>query len=169
MENFQFLFKPVAKTQQQLIHEWIAQPHINQWLHGEGLKNTIKDLEQFVHAKNPWAMHWIAYDNDVPFAYLLTSELEKTLEQPKSAITLDLFIGRLDYIGKGIAVQMIHELLMQHFLHVEEVHIDPEIRNERAVHVYKKAGFKITGEFIAPWHPVPHYKMRLIMADIIQP
>jgi RimJ/RimL family protein N-acetyltransferase len=44
--------------------------------------------------------------------------------------------------------------------------IDPEISNERAVHVYKKAGFEIIGEFIAPWHPVPHYKMKLCIEDL---
>jgi hypothetical protein len=31
--------------------------------------------------------------------------------------------------------------------------------------VYKKVGFKIIGEFIATWHPVPHYKMRLSMKE----
>ena len=41
--------------------------------------------------------------------------------------------------------------------------IDPEATNTRAIHVYEKIGFKITGEFIASWHPVPHYQMELNM------
>ncbi|MCZ4787152.1 GNAT family N-acetyltransferase [Legionella pneumophila] len=164
--NFRFSFQPVDKAQQQLIHEWIAQKHINEWLHGDGLKNTIEDLEQFVNRGEPWATHWIAYDNDVPFAYLITSEVEKSEDHPDGATTLDLFICRLDYIGKGFAVQMIQEFLISHFSHVAEVLIDPEVSNTRAVHVYEKAGFNIVGQFIAPWHPVPHYKMRLNMPDI---
>ncbi|WP_157063146.1 hypothetical protein [Legionella worsleiensis] len=46
--NFQFSFKLVDKTQQQLIQEWVIQPHINEWLHGTGQQNTIDDLKQFV-------------------------------------------------------------------------------------------------------------------------
>ncbi|HIF0260664.1 TPA: GNAT family N-acetyltransferase [Legionella pneumophila] len=164
--NFRFYFKPVNKMQQQLIHQWIAQEHINEWLHGDGLNNTIEDLEKFVNGGSSWATHWIAYDNETPFAYLITSELEKSDDHPDGATTLDLFICRLDYLGKGFSVQMIQEFLISQFPHVAEVLIDPEISNTRAVHVYKKVGFNIIGEFIASWHPVPHYKMRLSMKDL---
>jgi RimJ/RimL family protein N-acetyltransferase len=164
--NFRFSFKPVDKSQQTLIHEWIGQKHINEWLHGDGLKNTIEDLEQFVNKGAAWATHWIAYDGEIPFAYLLTSEVEKSVEHPEDAITLDLFICRLDYIGKGLSVPMIHEFLLSQFSHITEVLIDPEVSNARAIHVYKKAGFTIVGEFIASWHPVSHYQMRLSMDDI---
>src|SRR5580704_13309628 len=113
--NSRFSFKPVNKSQQHLIQEWIAQKHINEWLHGDGLKNTIEDLENFVNDNSSWATHWIAYDKETPFAYLITSEVEKTAESSVNAITLDLFICRLDYIGKGWAVQMIHEFLISQF------------------------------------------------------
>jgi RimJ/RimL family protein N-acetyltransferase len=166
-DKSQFSFKPVDEKLQQLIHEWIAQEHIHEWLHGEGLKNTIEDLGLFIHKETSWATHWVAYNNNIPFTYLITSEVPTSAEHPLKAITLDLFIGNLDYIGKGLSVPMIHEFLINQFPPIDEVHIDPEKRNTRAVHVYKKAGFKIIGEFIAPWHPVPHYKMRLNMADII--
>jgi RimJ/RimL family protein N-acetyltransferase len=45
--------------------------------------------------------------------------------------------------------------------------IDPEATNTRAIHVYQKVGFKIVGEFIASWHPVPHYQMELHMKDLL--
>ncbi|HAU0263709.1 TPA: acetyltransferase [Legionella pneumophila] len=156
-----FHFKPVSKTQENLVLDWISQPHINEWLHGDGLSNTIKDIHEFLNDGEPWATHWIAYDNEIPFAYLITSEIEKSEEYPDGAVTLDLFICRLDYIGKGLSVKMIHEFILSQFSDAKIVLIDPEIANERAVHVYKKAGFEIIGEFIASWHPVPHYKMQL--------
>lgn len=56
---------------------------------------------------------------------------------------------------------MIREFLLTHFADKKKVFIDPEASNKRAIHVYQKAGFRITGEFIAPWHPVPHYQMVL--------
>lgn len=161
-----FHFKPVNKTQEGLVLDWISQPHINEWLHGDGLSNTIKDLHEFLNDRAAWAIHWIAYDNEIPFAYLITSEIEKSEEYPEGAVTLDLFICRMDYIGKGFSVQMIHEFILSQFSDAKIVLIDPEISNERAVHVYKKAGFEIIGEFIASWHPVPHYKMQLCIEDL---
>lgn len=54
------------------------------------------------------------------------------------------------------------------FPHVKRVLIDPEATNTRAIHAYQKAGFKIVGEFIASWHPVPHYQMELQMKDLLK-
>ncbi|STY30368.1 aminoglycoside N(6')acetyltransferase [Legionella wadsworthii] len=165
-KGFRFRFKPMVKSQLHLILKWIQQPHINEWLHGKGLSNTIEDIEQFLNQGEAWATHWIAYDSEIPFAYLITSEVEKSAEYPGGAITLDLFICELDYLGKGLSVQMIHEFILSQFFDAKMVLIDPEVSNKRAVHVYQKAGFKITGEFIAPWHPVPHFKMELSVAEL---
>jgi RimJ/RimL family protein N-acetyltransferase len=172
----QFSFNPANETDRALIHAWVQQPHIQEWMHGVGLKNTLEGLEKFLKG-DVHAQHWIAYDKQRPFGYLLTSEVMKTSpdEDPEivkwcqkegTAITLDLFICDTAYLGKGFAVPMIHEFLMSCFPHVSEVFIDPEIANARAVHVYQKAGFQILDTFIAKWHPVPHYRMLLRMSDL---
>ncbi len=62
---------------------------------------------------------------------------------------------------------MIREFLIKHFSNMKKVLIDPEATNKRAIHVYQKVGFKITGEIIASWHPVPHYQMELDMKDFV--
>lgn len=159
--HFRFTFKPVMQDQKLLIHHWIAQDHIKEWLHGDGLRNTIEDLDKFFEGTS-WGGHWIAYDNSTPFAYLLTSD------EGKDALTLDLFICDLNYLGKGFSVQMIEEFLLSQFPNKKEVLIDPEATNTRAIHVYEKVGFRIIGEFKAKWHPVPHYKMHLDMRDFIK-
>lgn len=106
------------------------------------------------------SQHWIGYDNETPFVYLLTSP------EGKDAITLDLFICDLNYLGKGLSVQMIHEFLFSKFPNIKEVLIDPESTNTRAIHVYEKAGFRTIGTFIAKWHPVPHTQMKLEMKTL---
>ena len=160
-KKFRFTYKPVQENQKRLIHNWIAQDHIKEWLHGEGLRNTIEDLDKFFKGTS-WGGHWIAYDMETPFAYLLTSE------EGEKAITLDLFICDLNYLGKGHSVQMIQEFLISQFPDKQEVLIDPEATNTRAIHVYEKVGFRIIDEFIAKWHPVPHFKMRLEMKKLMQ-
>lgn len=154
-----FTFKPARENQRTLIQNWIAQDHIKEWLHGQGLQNLLVSLDMFFKGDS-WNAHWIAYDKETPFAYLLTSD------ESENTIALDMFICDLNYLGKGLAVQLIQEFLLSQFPNKKEVTIDPEATNTRAIHVYEKAGFRITDEFIAKWHPVLHYKMRLDMQQL---
>ena len=88
----------------------------------------------------------------------------------RSSELMKLFLAfGINYLGKGIAVQMIQEFLISQFSNVKRVLIDPEATNKRAIHVYQKVGFKIIGEFVASWHPVPHYQMELCMKDLLNP
>lgn len=157
--RFRFTFKPVEPKNRSLVHEWLALPHIAEWIHGVGLQNTLNGLEKFFQRESN-TTYWIGYDKDTPFAFLITSP------EGNDATTLDLFICDLNYLGKGIAVPMIREFLITQFPKVKRVLIDPEATNKRAIHVYQKVGFKVIGEFIASWHPVPHYQMELHMKDL---
>lgn len=178
-----FLFKPVVESQQALIHKWLQQDYIREWIHGPGLQSTLSGLSKFIshYAKtqkidrtSKLTQHWIGYDGDKPFVYLLTSnvlkdevsEYAKHCETDGQAITLDIFICDRHYVGKGLAPQIIQEFLLSHFSDISEVFIDPEQSNKRAVHVYQKAGFQMVGDFVASWHPVPHYIMKLNMNEL---
>lgn len=160
MKRLTFNFTPAELSQKLLIHGWLAQPHVKEWIHGAGLQNTLNGLEKFFQGESG-TTYWIGYDKDIPFAFLITSP------EGNDATTLDLFICELNYLGRGIAVPMIQQFLTSKFPNVKKVLIDPEATNSRAIHVYQKAGFKIIGEFIASWHPVPHYQMELYMEDLL--
>lgn len=175
-----FAFKPALEAQRELIHAWLKQDYMAEWIHGQGLQNTLVGLDKFIQLQaqgkgldrqSKITQHWVGYDGDVPFVYLLTSnvfkngddEYSKYSETEGLAITLDIFIVDSKYLGKGLAADVIKEFLLSQFSDIAEVFIDPEKRNERAIHVYQKVGFYVVGEFIASWHPVPHYIMRLDM------
>lgn len=181
--TFRFTFQPAEESQREMIHSWLKQDYIAEWIHGKGLQNTHAGLDKFfqyrTHGKGldrltDITQHWIGYDGEKPFVYLLTTnvfknandEYSKYSEEEGLAITLDIFIGDPNYVGKGLATQVISEFLLTHFSDVAEVFIDPEQSNERAVHVYQKAGFRIVGQFIASWHPQPHHIMKLRMRDL---
>ena len=161
LSKLRFTFKPLEVKDRSLVHEWLVQPHIAEWMHGVGLQNTLNGLEKFFRRECS-TTYWIAYDKNIPFAFLITSP------EGNDATTLDLFICDLNYLGKGIAVPMIQEFLITQFSNMKRVLIDPEATNKRAIHVYQKVGFKIIGEFIASWHPVPHYQMELYMKDLLE-
>lgn len=154
-----FSFKFAEKSDEKMIHSWLRQDYIAEWIHGVGLQNTLNGLKKFLEGRST-TTYWIGYDKDIPFAFLITSPEEE------DAITLDLFICDMNYLGKGLSAPMIREFLVSQFPNVQRVLIDPEATNTRAIHVYQKVGFKITREFIASWHPVPHYQMELQMKDL---
>lgn len=183
--SLHFTFQPAVKSQRELIHQWLQQDYIREWIHGQGLQNTLSGLDQFfqyqleakeIDRNTTMTQHWIGYDDDKPFVYLLTSNIFKQSENEYSKysetdgplMTLDIFICDAQYLGKGLASHVIKQFLTSQFSDMAEIFIDPEIRNARAVHVYQKVGFQIVGEFIAAWHPVPHYIMRLSMKDIFK-
>ncbi len=160
-KSLSFRFEPAKTSQRALLYQWFEQKHIKEWMHGVGLQNTLNGLEAFFQGESN-TTYWVGYDKDIPFAFLITSPEEN------DATTLDLFICDLNYLGKGIAAPMIQEFLITQFSNVKRVLIDPEATNKRAIHVYQKVGFKIIGEFIASWHPVPHYQMELYMKDLLE-
>jgi RimJ/RimL family protein N-acetyltransferase len=167
-----FNFSLAHPTDQSMIEDWLARPHIREWLHGEGLKTTLQSLAESFEGSSDF-QHWIVYDSETPFGYLLTSEIDPQEEffaavhfSGDKAITLDVFIGEPDYLGKGFGTAMIKQLIQWQFADVSDVIIDPEVANERAVHVYQKLGFRIIETFIAPWHPVPHYLMHMSGEDL---
>lgn len=180
-----FTFKSPVESQRELIHQWLRQDYISEWIHGQGLQNTLTGLEKFfqyraqgkeLDRQSRMTQHWVGYDGDKPFVYLLTSnifkddpedEYAKYSEIDGLAITLDIFICDKDYLGKGLATDVIRQFLLSQCSDVAEIFIDPEKLNMRAVHVYQKVGFRIIGEFIAAWHPVPHHIMKLEMNELL--
>ncbi len=157
-------FKQVEEKDRLLVHSWIKKPHVSEWFYDEGLENTYKHMDEFIAgASDP--KYWLAYDGDTPFAFLITSLVKKPMDELScwcqaagKTITLDILIGDEDYLGKGLSHILIKEFLLSEFPDAEEVLIDPEKANSRAVHVYEKVGFEILDEFI-PSHS-PHPKRR---------
>lgn len=158
-------FHPATEKQRLLIHQWLAQDYVAKYFYGQGLQNTLEDLEKFYQG-HALLEHWIAYSEDTPFAYLLTSPVKKTKDEyakwveGRPAITLDLLIGDKNFLGKGIATPMIKAFLSDKFPQISEVLIGPEKTNKKAIHVYEKAGFKIMGTFVPSHSPAPHVMMK---------
>jgi len=168
-----FHFKPVDREHRSLVHRWLKELHVAKWFYGQGLQNTLNHLDDFLNGSSK-GKYWLGYDQNRPFAFLITSfvekpddELTKWCSKEGEAITLDLLIGETDYLGKGLSHIVIQEFLLGQFSNVAEVLIDPEATNSHAIHIYKKVGFTILGEFIPSHSPHPHYMMCLDMQELV--
>ena len=169
----QFSFEQVLIKYQKLILSWLQQPHVSEWFCGQGLENTIQELNKFLHSSSIF-QYWLAFDQQHPFALLMTSSVDKPSDEltrwcsdTGETITLDILIGDSNYLGKGIAHHLIQRFLVSRFPRVKEVLIDPDATNLRAIHVYKKAGFQIIGEFIPSHSDQLHTMMRLDMRELV--
>lgn len=152
--SFRFQFKPFSKEDRALVHGWLKQPYVAKWFYGKGLENTLRGLDDFLEEVST-SQYWIAFEKEHPFAFLITSSVEKPEDEltrycilEGKAITLDLLIGDAKYLGRGLSHLVIQEFLLSHFPNVSEVLIDPEASNAHAIHIYQKVGFRIVEQFI---------------------
>ena len=173
-------FFSVEKKHRNIIRSWLNKEHVQQFFYGQGLENTLKMLDLFVDGINHndnYCFHlWIAYIENKPFGFLMTSIVEgpydpehdynKWFVEGKEMITLDMLIGEVQFLGKGLAHRMSQEFLLDKFSHASTVLIDPEATNTKAIHVYEKAGFQKVEQFTPKFNPKPHWMMRLEMEDL---
>ena len=171
MAKLHLRFALVDNTTKTLVEEWLKKAHVAEWFYGTGLENTLKYLEAFCRGAS-FCTFWLAYDKARPFALFITSwvkkpddPLTKWCSPDGKAITLDMCIGDTAYLDKGLAHKVIQEFLKSEFADVDEVLIDPESANTKAIHVYQKAHFAIIGEFFPAHSKRPHTMMRLKMKE----
>jgi RimJ/RimL family protein N-acetyltransferase len=167
-DSLQFAFEQANHTHRPIIHGWLAQNYVQEWLNGTSLQWRVEDLDKSFQGSSEFR-HWVGLEQAAPFSYLLTypidqhtsSEYSKWLSTESLAITLDVIIGDLRYLGKGICPLMIREFLSKHYPSIHQVFAEPDCRNHRAIHVFEKAGFEQLDIFTPKHNPVSHRLMRL--------
>lgn len=169
----QLHFEKVIKAHQPLIHSWLQKPHVLPYFYGQGLENTHRDLEHFIKNEPSVHKHWVAYYENIPFAYLMNSEITSEDEpygkwvQEERGMTLDLLIGDTDFLGKGLAPYLIQKFLKEKARDYKDIFIDPSATNLKAIHVYEKAGFEKIETFIASWDPTLHVLLKLNWSKVV--
>ena len=159
------IFKEASPKDESIIFDWLSEPHIKEfWDNSQEHKD---DILHFIHKRPQYyfagtTRYWIGYVDDVPFAFLLSDILQKdqtdlselcltNMSINGHTISLDFGIGNIQYLGKGLAAQTLSRFVTFYQQEIDELadtfHIDPNIDNPKAIHVYGKAGFKQIGEY----------------------
>lgn len=178
--NKKLLFEKVTSQYKSIIFRWFKEPHVMKYFYGDGLKNTLSNLDLFCKGTNNNGSytfyHWIAFYDDTPFAFIMTSPVDgphdenddynKWYVDGKKTFTLDLLIGEKEFLGKGLAHLIIQQFILDQYTDADYFIIDPEAANAKAIHVYEKAGFHKVGELCPAFNPKPHIMMRLTVDDL---
>lgn len=134
--------------------KWLTNPSVREWYDSkEGL--TLEAIREKYRSRilgesyvQPAIIEW----ENTPVGYLQFYETQKEKEynikepilEESNVWAMDIFIGESDALGKGIGSSALR--LMLRYLFEQKaalkVIIDPDVRNERAIRAYEKAGFK---------------------------
>jgi RimJ/RimL family protein N-acetyltransferase len=142
-----------------LLHSWFLQPHVAYWwqepiawheFHTKWSERIATGLSAY---HTPWFGH-IACINAIPIGYIqhffITSQQAHGYPVlVQKTVGLDFFIGEQAYLGKKLSTPIIatylHTIVQEDHTSVSTVLIEPSVTNNRAIHVYAKAGFKSLG------------------------
>jgi len=164
-----------------LIHKWLNTPEVAKWYREKGASNPSYEFvseiwTKMIKEKTP-AEPFLIQNCGHPIGYIqryLISTPEDIDHHHLSADAagIDLFIGEMEYLHKGLGSIIIRQFLTENIFAVYKVEtciIDPEPDNKIAIRSYEKAGFK---HYMTTWNlkdAVASYLMRIERNDICPP
>ena len=93
----------------------------------------------------------------------------KHLDLREDAAAIDIFIGDVDHVYKGLGAGIIRRFVKDFIFEQTDVVsciIGPEPKNFAAIRAYEKAGFRYLKTVQVPDEPEPEYLMRLTRLEV---
>ncbi|WP_396266121.1 GNAT family N-acetyltransferase [Halobacillus salinarum] len=142
-------FRKVAfEKDAELIHSWMLEEHVHPFWHlnipfseyKEHLQKAINDQHQSLY---------IGFLDDRPMSYWEAYWVKgDVVEDTYSPMPYDqgvhLLIGEQEFLGKGLSLPLLRAMVQYQFQEsmTNKVIAEPDIQNEKMIHVFKKCGFK---------------------------
>ncbi len=146
-------FKKLELTDLPLLHKWLNSAHVHEF-YDKDKENTIEAVEKRyapkIKGEKPTDCYFVLYENK-PVGYIQKyfvndwQELGDFLDYDETVVSIDLFIGDPDFMGKGFGSVMISEFLNKVVFadpSITTCMIGPEPSNKRAIKAYQKVGFR---------------------------
>lgn len=160
-------FEKASPAHRESIFEWLESPHVKEFW--DNSPNHRDDILIFMNGRKEPSPYfdgifdyWIGLVNNDPYCLVMTSEILPTqtdlsnlwrsnLSKNGKTFSIDFMIGNQKYFGKGLAAPTLEAFtgFIQAKIDpsIDTFFIDPEESNERAKHVYEKAGFHCIADF----------------------
>lgn len=176
-------FRPLSRADLPAILNWLSDPDVRQW-YGEGelsLANLERHYGPGIDGTDPvdqYVIRIVGHDAGYIQAYVIDDEpaYARQLAVERGAVGIDLFIGDPSTRGRGWGVPVLRAFLARIVFGTMQAPIAiiaPEPANDRAIHVYAKAGFRwrktvpiVDEEF--PHNTGDEYVMTLIASDFAE-
>lgn len=145
----QITFRPVSLNRDcAMLHEWMQQPHVIPYWHLDipmaeyerHLQESLADSHQILligELDGKPMSYWESYDveGDIIGNYYDYQPYDQGVH---------LLIGPETFLGKGLVYPFLLTLLFKKFSFKKTTRIvaEPDVRNEKMIHVFKKCGFR---------------------------
>lgn len=139
-----------------IIHHWMNQPHVIPFW------NLAFDLEQMrQHLQkalaDPHQTLYVGFLDDVPMSYwesywAVDDIIAKHYAVHPADQGIHLLIGSPEFLGKGYALPLLRAMTAFQFqnLETQKVVTEPDSRNHKMIHVFKRCGFEFQKEIDLP-------------------
>jgi aminoglycoside 6'-N-acetyltransferase len=158
-------FNVLHNTNVPLLFTWFKQPYIATWWQEPteygafNKKWSTRITTKLTEEKNSFHGYIMLVNNDpigyIQYYHITDKDRIGYPPLPKNTVGIDLFIGNPAYLGKKLSVPIITAFISTIVIinapHTTMLIIDPATTNQRAIHVYEKAGFKKIGIFKKPY------------------
>jgi RimJ/RimL family protein N-acetyltransferase len=152
---------PFSSTDVELLRHWMTAPHVAMWYpepedhiawaanpppSGDSAKQTLRDRSLIaVDGRSVGYIRWQSVSREVLDSVGL-------YEIPAGSVDVDLLIGDLAFVGRGIGPKALLLLVLQlrERGDVPLVGLSPSVQNLFAQRAYAKAGFHILREYHVP-------------------
>ncbi|MBS0290771.1 MAG: GNAT family N-acetyltransferase [Proteobacteria bacterium] len=158
-------FKPFAIEHFTLMQQWLNAPHVNKW-YGDRKWWSVKAVEkkylshiqgyQEIDGQRKPIRAFIICCAENPIGYLQLCNAHDFTSYPMGNLpvslgALDLFIGEIDYLNKGLDIVSVINFLEQFVWSVfDNCLICPALKNKQAIETYQQAGFKVIQRLETP-------------------
>ncbi len=176
MDIDKITFKKAQKSNKDLVQGWLKKAHVKEYW--DNSEEMWENFESYLKGRKVLFDYWICFYDKVPFGMIMTSDASEPepgqkepldhfipwLESEGMTLTIDFVIGEKSFLGKGLGSQTLQKFAEVQDPNVTAFLVDPEVKNERAVHVYEKAGFAKVSTFIRGkgfFKGKPHYLMKM--------
>jgi RimJ/RimL family protein N-acetyltransferase len=146
-----FDFRKLTADHLALLRSWLNKPHVAEYWQEPQDEAEFRDKYlNMLTARDVRA--YIVYVDDVPIGYIQDYQACLVgggwwLDAEPGTFGIDQFIGEPAWVGKGFGTELIRQFIDRLFAdpRVEEIIVDPDPNNSRAIHVYEMVGFKRLG------------------------
>lgn len=169
-------FKMADSGDKKRIKTWLGEDHVKEYW--DKTKEVEANFCHFIEGNKDRFDYWVVLYDDKPIGLIRVCDAKnpdpKTgetvdylavwLEPEGETWIIDLIIGEKSFLGKGLSDLIIHQFGQTQKPYVTAFLVDPEVKNEKALHIYEKAGFTRVSTFIQGqgfFKGKPHYLLKL--------
>ena len=165
-------FRLLRETDLPVLDRWLSTPHVRAWWDRPG--PTLDDIHAMYlprHRDDADAVPYLILSADLPIGYIQRYPVRDEtwgLRPSTPAVGVDLFIGELGYVHRGLGPRILRQFLGEIVFRNEtigECFIDPVARNRVAIRAFEKAGFRHIATVQGADTPESIYLMRITRAD----